>query len=626
MSQHEKTVEQTYQILDEIEHVRKRSGIYMGSTSRDSQESYVISDGQVIRKKVNIIPAFLKIFDEILTNACDESRRAPETLDTINVSIEPLTGEISVSDNGRGIPVKIHAETGQYVPEMVFTNLRAGSNFNDDEDQSMGGTNGVGATLCVIMSENFIVETADGTHGFRQEYSKGLREKSEARVFSSTQHYTRVTYTPDYEFFKMDSLDDDHISVITKRVYDAAATRPSVTFYLNGTRVDISGFADYVKMYTPDHIYEESDKWRIAVANAENGFEQVSFVNGVSTYNGGTHVSYITNQLVTKIREFILKKHKVDVKPAYIKNHLRVFVSCDLNRPKFTSQSKETLASTSSEWKSSHEVSAGFIKKVIASDIINSILDWAMAAQNAAELADERKLNRSNDRLTIKKIAKFHDATTTIRKNAVLALCEGDSALKPLLGCRDPSTLALFPLKGRPINVSATNLATIKKNVEFESIRSIIGLKYGVKADVSSLNFGKILICVDSDEFGKTIAGLIINMFYRLWPEIVESGMIYRLVTPAVIVNGPRGFEKEFFSLAEFEAWSAANTDRKFSYRFLKGLGSNNSKQFKKYLDNPDKYMFQFTMEENDKQMLDLCFLKEKGFTDQRKVWLALED
>lgn len=622
---HEKTVEQTYAILDELEHVRKRPGLWIGSVLHGDHETYTIDQGKFVKKTMNVIPAFLKIFDEILSNSCDEAKRAPDVLDTIKVSINKLTGEFVIEDNGRGIPVTKHAETGMYVPEMIFTNLRAGSNFSDNEDQSLVGTNGVGSTICAILSEYFIVETADGKKSFRQEYRNGLREKSDNVIGNSTRKYTRITFCPDYAYFKMDGLDDDHIKTITKMVYDAAANNTGVNFFINGVPIKIDTFQDYVSMYNQENVYEESPTWKIAVAH-NDGFEHISFVNGVNTYQGGTHVDYISNQVVSKIREHIQKKNKIDVKPSDIKNHIRVFISANINRPRFSSQTKENMVSPISEWKSSHEVSDKFIKKVIGSSIIQSILDWATAKQQANELAELRKLNKGgNDKLSLKKIPKFHDATTKNRSDAVLFLAEGDSALSPLLGARNPQTMGLFPLKGRPINVSATTMAKIKDNDEFDRIRTIIGLKYGVTADPSKLNFGKIVVASDADEFGKSICGLIINMFYRLWPELIEHGMLYRLVTP-MVVAGAKSSEKEFFSLEDFEKWRNDNEGKKVSYRFLKGLGSNDSKRFKKYLDNPDKYMEQFILAgQDDKNLLDLCFLKEKGFTDQRKKWLDIE-
>ena len=624
MTKHEKTFTQEYQILDEIDHCRKRPGMYVGSITPGQLNTYVIDNatGKFGFKTVTVIPAFLKLFDEILANATDEYRRAPDVMTHIKVTISQMVGDIIVEDNGRGIPVQKHDATGQYIPEMVFTNLRSGSNFQDENDQSLIGTNGVGSTICAILSDYFIVETADKKKAFKQEYRDGLRQKSDVKINASTRNYTRITFCPDYKYFKMDSLDDDHLSVMTKMVYDAAANNPGIAFYLNGKQIQISSFEDYVKMYASDYVYEESSDWKIATSSSD-GFSHISFVNGVNTYMGGTHVDYISNQIVTELREHIKKKHKIDVKPADIKNHLCVFVSANINRPKFSSQTKEHMVSGVSEWKTAHTVSEKFIKKVISSSIIQSIIDWVNAKQQALELAELRKANKSGDKLSLKKIPKFHDATTKDRGDAILFLAEGDSALSPILGCRDPKTMAVFPLKGRPINVSATTMSKIKENDEFERIRNIIGLKYGVKADTASLNFGKIVVAADADHFGSSICGLIINMFYRLWPELVDAGMIYRLVTP-MVVAGSKSSEKEFFSLEEFEAWRNKQ-DKKVQYRFLKGLGSNSSAQFKRYFDNQEKYMVQFKLDDDGRNLMEQCFLKETGFSDKRKAWLDQE-
>lgn len=628
---HEKTVEQTYQILDEISHVLNRLAIYAGSPKRQPFDAFVLENQKFVKKQLNVIPAFVKIYSEIVDNVVDEHKRSPDDLTTAKININTMTGEISIEDNGRGIPVVKHSELGIYIPEMIFTNLRSGSNFSDvnnsgeDSDQSIIGVNGLGSKLTNICSEYFVIETADGKNSFKMECTGNMRNKSEPIIHKSLRKFTRITFMPDYKYFGMDGIDEDHLAIMTKRVIDCAACNPNMDFYINGKLIKIDSFEDYIKMYSDEYVYEESKDWKVGVTSSVDGFEQVSFVNGVETFQGGTHIDYISNQIVVKIREFLQKKHKVDVKPADIKTHFRVFISCNINRPTFSSQNKEHLTSPVSEWKTSHTISDKFVKEIVKSDIIQSILDWAAAKQQAAELAELRKKNKESDKVLLKKIPKFHDATTKDRTDAMLFLAEGDSASTPLLGARNPYTMGVFPLKGRPINVSASTLAKIRENAEFENIRNILGLRYGEKADPKKMNFGKVVISADFDSFGHSISGLIINLFYRMWPEIVEHGMLYRLITPVVVAKSGKT-EFEFFSLAEFDAWREKNPDKKVTYRYLKGLGSNDSKMFKKYLDNPDKYMVKFTLEDSeDKDLLDLCFLKDRGFTDKRKEWLDIE-
>ena len=180
-----KHIQQTYKVLDEIEHIRKRTSMYAGSVVIQTSVEWILNkeSNKMEKKEISYIPAFVKIFSEILDNAIDEGKRSA-SLDTIKVDIS--FDEISVSDNGRGIPVEIHTQTGQYIAETVFSNLRAGSNFNDDEDQSLIGTNGLGSTLTNILSSSFKVESCDGKKKFTQDFWEGMRERSEPEIKTFT--------------------------------------------------------------------------------------------------------------------------------------------------------------------------------------------------------------------------------------------------------------------------------------------------------------------------------------------------------------------------------------------------------------------------------------------------------
>ena len=190
-----KHIQQTYQVLDEIEHIRKRTGMYAGSVSVQTSFEWVLNpDSKKMEKKeISYIPALIKIFSEILDNSIDEGKRAPDTLTQIKVTVDG--GEISVQDNGRGIPVQIHEQSGTYIAETVFSNLRAGSNFNDSEDQSLIGTNGVGSTLTNVLSTSFKVESCDGKKLLKQDFWNGMRERSEPKISASTRNGTKITFT-----------------------------------------------------------------------------------------------------------------------------------------------------------------------------------------------------------------------------------------------------------------------------------------------------------------------------------------------------------------------------------------------------------------------------------------------
>ena len=399
--------------------------MYCGSTSIQTSQEWVLNNTtkKMEKRDISYIPAFIKIFSEILDNSIDEGKRAPDTLTQIKVDI--TFDEISVQDDGRGIPVVLHEQTGTYIAETVFSNLRAGSNFNDDEDQSLIGTNGVGSTLTNVLSTNFKIESCDGKKKLTQDFWNGMRERSEPIIKDFTKNGTKITFTPDYEFFKLSGLDPDHILRIQKKVIDAAANNLNIKFYFNGELIKFKSFDDYVALYSDNYFTDNSEDWNVGITDSD-GFEQISFINSVETYQGGTHVNYVVDQITNKLREHFKKKHKVDVKPSDIKNHFRIFISGTVNRPRFSSQTKENMISPASEWKTSWTVSDKFIKGLLKSEIIQSILDWVQAKEKATELAELRKANKNLDKADPRRVDKFHDASTKQRSDAMLFLAEGD--------------------------------------------------------------------------------------------------------------------------------------------------------------------------------------------------------
>lgn len=481
-----KTIEQTYQVLDEIEHIRKRTGMYAGSTSIQTQQEwlYDVETKKMIRKEISTIPALIKIFSEIIDNAIDEGRRAPEVMDSIRVEID--NGEISVMDNGRGIPVQVHADTGKYVAETVFSNLRAGSNFNDNDNQALIGTNGLGSVLTNVLSVSFKVESCDGKKRFRQEFSNGMRDRTAPKIDTHTKNHTKITFTPDYEFFKLPGLDEDHKLRMIKRVVDAAATNPGIKFYINGSRIMTRTFDEYISMYADEYVYDDTTDWKVGISSSD-GFEQISFVNSVETYQGGTHITYAINQIVDTLRVLIKKKYKVEVSPGDIRGHMRIYIAANVNRPRFSSQTKENMISPVSEWKTSWTVPDKFIQKLIKTSIIQSILDWASAKKAAIDMAELRKLGKGIDKADPRRVPKFSDAMEKAdRQKCVVFLSEGDAAAKSVQGGRGTNPyIASFPLKGKPLSVRDKDVKRVMENKEIQNILTIIGLKPGVKVDSS---------------------------------------------------------------------------------------------------------------------------------------------
>lgn len=618
-----KHIEQTYKVLDEIAHVRQRTGMYAGSTSPQTSKEWIYNEStkKMEQREITYIPAFIKIFSEILDNSIDESRRS-DTLDSIRVDLRP-DGSISIYDNGRGIPVEIHSQTGTYIAETIFSNLRAGSNFNDEEDQSLIGTNGVGSTITNILSSSFKVESADGSKLFRIEFWNGLREKSEAKITSIGKNYTRITFTPDYEFFGLKGLDEDHRLKIIKKVVDASATNTRVKFYVNGERIYIRNFGDYIEMYDENYVFDQTPDWQVGVS-ASDGFEQISFINSVETYQGGTHVDYVTWQIVERLREFFKKKHKVEVKPGDLRAHFRVYISGTINRPKFSSQTKENMISPVGEWKTTWKVTDKMIRQLTQSTIIQSVLDWVEAKQKASELAELRRLNKDVNKSDPRKVDKFSDANERKDRHLCeLFLAEGDSARTSIQAARGKNPyIGSFSLRGKPLNVMDADLKDIISNAEIKNILTITGLELGKSVEsLSELRFGKIVTMTDEDLDGMHITSLLHNLFARFWPELFELGAIYRLRTPLYIVtpSGPKKEELEFFTDEDYKAWAAQGIKHKFEY--YKGLGGFESSQFKKIIDNREKYLVKISaLEAKDIEHLSLAFSNREA--NNRKDWL----
>lgn len=596
-----KSIEQKYQKLDDISHVLLRPGMYCGSTKTREEEVFLLGeDSRFEKRTANVNPAFIKIFDEIVSNAADEHRREGSKLNRIDVKVDQVLGLISVEDNG-GIPVAKHAEHNEYVPEIIFSNLKAGSNFDDSEERLTAGTNGVGATLTNIFSLEFRVETCDGKNKFEQVFTNNMRSRSEPKVEKSRKGFTRITYKPDLDRFGLSSIDSDHVHLMRKRCADLAACNPKLTVSFNDETFKFDTFADYCKLYTGTVLNETSPRWSIGIGCSNGSMQQVSFVNGVETRDGGTHVDMITSQIVEYVRKRLEKKHKVTLRPAEIRNHLFVFVRADIVNSAFSSQTKEKLITDPRDFGSKHEVAEKTLKALCDSDIIQNILDWAQ--QKA--LADERKMLRElNKQVSREKVLKLIDAKGRDREKCTLALFEGNSASAAFRKYRDPQVHGAFPLRGKFLNVTEMPASKIIQNAEVKDILTAMGLKMGEPP--SDLRYGKILIYSDADPDGDSIAGLLVNFFGTFWPELLEQKRLLRVITPLVVVKKGKTV-LSFYTAKELEEWMASQKDiSTWDIAYKKGLAALEDEEYCEIIQNPR--MFALTAGGNLKTSLHAWF------------------
>lgn len=613
-------LEEKYKLLDEIEHVRLRPGMYCGSIVNIERNEWVHLEDKFNKSDINYNPGLVKIFCEILDNSIDEHKRNPNKLNQIKVSIDKDTGRVSIWDNG-GIPVEKHSDTDEYIPSMIFTNLRAGSNFNDSDDQALIGTNGVGSTLTAILSKEFNISTCDGKHQLDQKITNGLRDIADPKIKKSKKNFTEISFIPDYQYFGEDGLSEGNLYKMVKRVYDCAGCNSKISFSINGEKITYNSYKDYIKQYTETFVYDENENWQIALANSEIGFECVSFVNSVETYDGGTHVDYIINPIVAKIREFFTKKYKYDLRPAEIKQQLMLFINANINRPKFNSQTKSNMISEPKDYKTEWKPSEKFIKDLMKSDVMKGLIEWAERKKELEELEALRKKNKNLDKSSnsLKNIPKYEPAISSVRSNCKLFITEGDSASAPILATRNPNFHGVFPLKGKPINVRGMKVKDLLSNKELENIMKIIGLQFGKKHTLSDLRYSGLVVVHDADQDGYHIFSLVMNMFQVLWPDLLKQGFLYKLQTP--IVRVAKGKEElEFMKLQDYYDWESKQKTKNYTTTYLKGLGGNDTKYFKKYLSD-EKYLFQIrTEDEEDAKALEIAFEKSKA--DERKNFI----
>lgn len=565
-------------------------------------------------------------------------------MNTIKIDINQEENKVEIYNNGLGIPVVMHKEEKMYVPTMIFGHLLTSSNYNDEEEKVTGGRNGYGAKLCNIFSTKFVVETASKEYKkkFKQVWMDNMGKASEPKLSEfAKEEYTRITFWPDLKKFKMEKLEDDIVALMQRRAFDVAASTRGVAVYLNGQKLGVKNFKDYIDMYiskkddeagNPLKISYENcnERWEVAVTLSDRGFQQVSFVNSIATTKGGRHVDYVADMIVKQVMETIKKKNKggVNIKPFQVKNHMWIFVNCLIVNPTFDSQTKENMTLQSKSFGSKCALSEKFIGLITKSGIVESVLTWAkFKAQN--ELAKTSGAKKSK----LKGIPKLEDANDAGTKNSVnctLILTEGDSA-KTLavsgLGVVGRDLYGVFPLRGKLLNVRDATHKQILENAEINNLIKILGLqykkKYSSQEDIKTLRYGKLMIMTDQDQDGSHIKGLLINFIHTNWPELLRLKFLEEFITPIVKATKNNQPDLSFFSIPEFEEWKRDTPNcHTYNIKYYKGLGTSTSKEAKEYFQNMDRHRILFTFkDDNDDEAIRMAFSKQ--CVQQRKDWLT---
>jgi DNA topoisomerase-2 len=601
----------------------------MGSAEQKEEELYLFNEntGTMEKRKAKYIPALFKIFDELIVNARDHQVRMMEKIrnqerlrlgkksddpnvtleDTykpvkyIKVTIDEETNEISVENDGDGVDIEFHDDEKKYVPELIFGDLLTGTNYDDEtstRQKIVGGRNGYGAKLTNIFSDDFWIETAciNGKKKYKQHFSENMKVIGTPSItkYSASKPYTKITFKPDFARFKMTSFkDDDTIELYKKRVWDlAGTTSKDILVYLNGTKLETRDFEKYASLYLGkktegkkrSYYKTKNDFWEIVLASSDDDkFEQVSFVNGICTIRGGTHVNNVSTIIANKLMLIIKEKNKKNkncdnLKTQMIKDNLFLIMNSTIVNPAFDTQTKECLTTKSVDFGSKFDIDDEWIEKFCKQ---SGIADQTMKLLN---FKSDKNLKKSDGGKVAKvfdeKLVDAYYAGKARSKETYLVLTEGDSA-KTLfmaglsaLSDEDRKKFGVFPLTGKIINPK-DKAKKVEENVIFNKLKKIIGLRQDTKS-VDDLRYGHVVVLSDADHDGNHIKALIINMFHSYWKKLLQiDGFFLTLATPIVGAKTSK-LTKYFYTMNEFESWKKSNKSN-CEITYYKGLGTHDS-------------------------------------------------
>ncbi|MBC8563604.1 MULTISPECIES: DNA topoisomerase (ATP-hydrolyzing) subunit B [Jutongia] len=599
------------QILEGLEAVRKRPGMYIGSTSIRGLHHlvYEIVDNSV---------------DEALAGYCTE----------INVTIEK-DNSITVIDNGRGIPVGINHKANKPAVEVVFTVLHAGGKFGGGGYKVSGGLHGVGASVVNALSEWLEVKIHKDGKLYQQRYERGKVMYPLKEIGVTDHNGTEVRFLPDKEIFEETEFD---YNTLRQRLREMAFLTKGIKIVLRDNRLEepkirtfhyeggIKEYVEYLnkskeKLYD-DIIYCEGQRGDVYVEVAlqhNDSYQEstYSFVNNITTPEGGTHLTGFRNAITKTFNDYarsmkLLKDSDPNLSGEDLREGLTAIISIKISEPQFEGQTKQKLGNSEARGAVESVVSEQltyFLEQNPA--VAKVICDKAVLAQRARDAARKaRDLTRRKTALDSTALpGKLADCSDKDPKNCEIYIVEGDSAGGSAKTARNRATQAILPLRGKILNVEKARLDRILGNAEIKAMITAFGTGIDEDFDISKLRYDKIVIMTDADVDGAHIATLMLTFLYRFMPELIRQGHVYLAKPPLYKIEKNKTVRYAYDDKELDEILTEIGRDGNNKIQRYKGLGEMDAEQLWDTTMDPEKrILLRVTIEEGTESEIDVVF------------------
>lgn len=605
------------QILEGLEAVRKRPGMYIGSTS---------------------VRGLHHLVYEIVDNAVDEALAG--FCDVIDVTINE-DNSITVIDDGRGIPVDIQKKAGKSAVEVVFTILHAGGKFGGGGYKVSGGLHGVGASVVNALSEWLEVEIRRDGKIYRQRYEQGKTTKDLEIIgeCSAEEHGTKVSFMPDKEIFEETVFDYDTLKI---RLRETAFLTKNLKIILRDDREEkhekafhyeggIREFVTYLNrgksplfdqvIYcegTKDGVYVE-----VAMQHNDAYNENIyTFVNNINTPEGGTHLVGFKNALTKTFNDYarknkLLKESEANLAGEDIREGLTSIISVKIEEPQFEGQTKQKLGNSEARGAVDAIVSEQltyFLEQNPA--VAKAICEKSVLAQRARAAARKaRELTRRKTALDVMSLpGKLADCSDKDPANCEIYIVEGDSAGGSAKDARNKANQAILPLRGKILNVEKARLDKIYANAEIRAMITAFGTGIHEDFDIEKLRYHKIILMTDADVDGAHISTLLLTFIYRFMPELIKQGYVYLAQPPLFKLEKNKRVWYAYSPEELNEILAEVGRDMNNKIQRYKGLGEMDAEQLWETTMDPERrVLLRVTMDDETASELDLTFTTLMG-------------